>query len=329
MASDQIICPSKPSLDVTKPSKKGFNILRMAFVWREMCIFAINMKRFVIFASYWAAAMLLLTAILCSMGYRVPEALMLSTSLLPVAIIFRQMTARLDFLDALAHFRDYNRAVAQKSPRRRADKARNNANRRETIKSLIFMLLFVLTMAFLAVHVAQSIIHFDYRQMSELDFSVPPVLLNPIFLLSMLTLMIIGDYGLGRMLGKRLPEAEETITFASDCQSTTSESNEPITFVSDRQSVTLARQEILYVESCDTEVWIHATDGRRFRNKTSISSWERLLGSEYLRIHRSFLVRLSACTAVEHDNIIIGDARLPISRKYKETVQERLKDATL
>ena len=253
----------------------------MAFVWREMLNFVSDMKRFAIFAIYWAIALLLLTAILCSMGYRVPEALMLSTSLLPVAIIFRQMIARLDF----------------------------NANRREAIKSLIFILLFVLTMAFLAVHIAQSIILFDYRQMSELDFSVPSMLRNPVFLLSMLTLMIIGDYGLGKVLGKRLPEEEETITF-----------------VSDRQSVTLSRQEILYVESCDTEVWIHATEGRSFRNKTSISSWERLLGSEYLRIHRSFLVRLSACTGLEHDNVIIGETRLPISRKYKETVQERLKD---
>ena len=248
-----------------------------------MLNFAINMKRFAIFSLYWSIALLLLAAILCSMGYRLPEALMLSTSLLPVAIIFRQMTARLDF----------------------------SANRREAVKSLVFILLFVLTMAFLAVHLAQATILFDYRQMSTGEFVVPSMLLNPVFLLSMLTLMIIGDYWLGRMLGKRLPEAEETITF-----------------VSDRQSVTLARQEILYVESCDTEVWIHATDGRSFRNKTTISSWERLLGAEYLRIHRSFLVRLSACTGLEHDNIVIGDARLPISRKYKETAQERFKEAT-
>ena len=107
------------------------------------------------------------------------------------------------------------------------------------------------------------------------------------------------------------------------------EEEETITFVSDRQSVSLSRQEILYVESCDTEVWVHATEGRRFRNKTTISSWERLLGAEYLRIHRSFLVRLSACTGLEHDNVILGDERLPISRKYKEAVQERFKDALL
>lgn len=279
----------------------------MAFVCEEMLTFAVDMKRFALIALYWTASLLLLAAVLCSMGYRLPEALMLSTSLLPVAIIFRQMIARVSF----------------------------SASRCEVAKSLVCILIFVLILAFLAVHIAQSVILYGYRQMSMNEFTVPPMLLNPIFLLSMLTLMIVGDYGLGRILGKRLPEAEETITFASDIQSITSaeqdnpssETNAPITFVSNRQSMTLARQEILYVESCDTEVWIHATDGRRFRNKTAISSWSRLLGPEYLRIHRSYLVRVSACTGLDHDNVLLGNVRLPISRKYKEMVQQRFKDS--
>ena len=263
------------------------------------------MKRFSFFALYWSASLLLLAVVLYSMGYRMAEALMLSTSLLPVAIIFRQMIAHTNF----------------------------SAKKLEVARSLFFILLIVLTMAFLAVHIAQAVIMFDYRQMSDTELIVPPLLLNPIFLLTILTLMIIGDYGLGRILGKRLPEAEETITFASDLQSTkpkiqengSSITNEPITFISNRQSMTLTKQEILYVESCDTEVWIHTTDGRRFRNKTPISSWERLLGPEYLRIHRSYLVRLSACTGIEHDTVIIGDDRLPVSRKYKEAVLLKLK----
>lgn len=275
-----------------------------------MLNFAIEMKRFALFSVYWAAAMLLLAIILCNMGYRFAEALMLSTSLLPVAIIFRQMIAHTNF----------------------------SAKRMEVARSLIFILLFVLTMGFLAVHIAQATILYDYRQVSDTtDFSVPPMLLNPIFLLSVLTLLIIGDYGLGRILSRRLPEAKETITFASDLEGTTSagqenestETNEPITFVSNRQSVTLPRQDILYVESCDTEVWIHATDGRRFRNKTPISSWSRLLGPEYLRIHRSYLVRLSACTGLDHDTIALGEIRLPVSRKYKELVQQNFKDIAL
>lgn len=276
----------------------------MAFVCPEMLIFASDMKRFAIFALYWAISLLLLAVVFCSMGYRMAEALMLSTSLLPVAIIFRQMIAHTNF----------------------------SAKRLEVARSLFFILLFVVTTAFLAVHIAQAVILYDYRQMSGTDLHIPPTLLNPVFLLAILTLMIIGDYGLGRILGKHLPEAKETITFASDLQSTKAEGqengssviNEPITFISNRQSMTLTREEILYVESCDTEVWIHATDGRRFRNKTPISSWERLLGAEYLRIHRSYLVRLSACTGLEHDNVIIGEERLPVSRKYKERVSSLL-----
>ena len=272
-----------------------------------MLIFANEMKRFALFSLYWAVSLLLLAAILYSMGYRVSEALLLSSSLLPVAIVFRQMIARVSF----------------------------SASRREVAKSLVCILLFVLITAFLAVHLAQTYILYSKSPDTYVwELDVPPMLLNPVFLLSMLTLMIVGDYGLGHVLGKRLPEAEDTITFASDLQSKTSveqgnpesENKEQITFFSNRQSVTLARQEILYVESCDTEVWIHATDGRRFRNKTSISSWSRLLGAEYLRIHRSYLVRLSACTGVEHDNVVLGDVRLPISRKYKEVVQQRLKE---
>lgn len=272
---------------------------------RELLIFANVMKRFAFFALYWAISLLLLAVVLCSMGYRIAEALMLSTSLLPVAIIFRQMVAHTNF----------------------------SAKRLEVARSLFFILLFVLTTAFLAVHIAQAVILYDYRQMPDADFYVPPTLLNPVFLLAILTLLMIGDYGLGRILGRHLPEAEETVTFASDLQSCTpkmqengsQETSEPITFISNRQSMTLARQEILYVESCDTEVWIHATDGRRFRNKTPISSWARLLGPEYLRIHRSYLVRLSACTGLEHDNVIIGEERLPVSRKYKERVLLNLK----
>lgn len=262
------------------------------------------MKRFAFFVLYWAISLLLLAVVLCNIGYRMAEALMLSTSLLPVAIIFRQMIAHTNF----------------------------SAKKLEVARSLFFILMFVLIMAFLAVHIAQAIILYDYRQMTNTDFSVPATLLNPVFLLAILTLMMVGDYGLGRILGRHLPEAKETITFASDLQSTkpkeqengSSVISEPITFISNRQSMTLTREEILYVESCDTEVWIHATDGRRFRNKTPISSWERLLGPEYLRIHRSYLVRLSACTGLEHDNVIIGEERLPVSRKYKERVSSLL-----
>ena len=61
-------------------------------------------------------------------------------------------------------------------------------------------------------------------------------------------------------------------------------------FVSDRRPVTLDPAELLYVESNDSEVWLHTRTGEAYRTKTRISQWEALLDRRFLRIHRSYIV---------------------------------------
>ena len=234
------------------------------------------MKRTALIISYWSVALLLFATVLSSTGYTFANALFLASSLLPVAVLFRYLLAQVRFTSNWQGIRD-----------------------------VCFLTLFILTMAFLAVHLSHALILALRRQLTTTELGVSPILLNPVFLLALLLLIIVGDYFLGHMIERHLPEADETITFTSD-----------------RQPVTLQRQEILYVESCDTETWIYATESRRYRNKRPISAWANLLGRDFIRIHRSYLVRLSACQGREGENIIIGDARLPISRKYKAEVQE-------
>jgi len=233
------------------------------------------MKRTALIISYWSVALVLFAIVLSSTGYTFPDAFFLASSLLPVAVLFRYLMAQMRF-----------------------------TSHRQGIRDVCFLVLFILTMAFLAVHLAHTLLLALHRQLNETDMIISPILLNPIFLLAMLLLIIVGDYFVGRMIEERLPEAEESITFTSD-----------------RQPVTLQRQEILYVESCDTETWIYATEGRKYRNKRPISAWANLLGKDFLRIHRSFLVRISACQGREGENIVLGDLRLPVSRKYKAEVQ--------
>ena len=233
------------------------------------------MKRTALIISYWSVALVLFAIVLSSTGYTFPDAFFLASSLLPVAVLFRYLMAQMRF-----------------------------TSHRQGIRDVCFLVLFILTMAFLAVHLAHTLLLALHRQLYETDMVISPILLNPIFLLAMLLLIIVGDYFVGRMIEERLPEAEESITFTSD-----------------RQPVTLQRQEILYVESCDTETWIYATEGRKYRNKRPISAWANLLGKDFLRIHRSFLVRISACQGREGENIVLGDLRLPVSRKYKAEVQ--------
>jgi len=250
----------------------------MGFEWGKSIIFVVDMKRIVLIISYWLVALILFAIVLSSTGYTFADALFLASSLLPVAVLFRYLLVQVRF-----------------------------TSRWQGIREVCFLTLFILTIAFLAVHLAHSLIMILRRQLYSADLIVSPILLNPVFLLAMLLLIIMGDYFFGRMIEQHLPESEETITFTSD-----------------RQPVTLHRQEILYVESCDTETWVQATEGRRYRNKRSISMWANLLGRDFLRIHRSYLVRISACQGREGDNIVLGDLRLPISRKYKAAVQDVL-----
>ena len=256
----------------------GFCGLIMAFERGKSIIFASEMKRTALIISYWTVALILFAIVLSSTGYALSDAFFLASSLLPVAVLFRYLLAQIRF-----------------------------TSRRQGIRNVCFLTLFILTMAFLAVHLAHILLLALHHQLYETDMVISPMLLNPVFLLAMLLLIILGDYFVGRIIEEHLPEVEESITFTSD-----------------RQPVTLQRQEILYVESCDTETWIYATEGRKYRNKRPISAWANLLGKDFLRIHRSYLVRISACQGREGENIILNDLRLPISRKYKTEVQEVL-----
>ena len=136
---------------------------------------------------------------------------------------------------------------------------------------------------------------------------VPAMLINPVFLALILMVLAIGDFFWARWIGKRFKDEDRSVTFFSD-----------------RKSVTLRRSEIAYIESNDTEVRIVATSGEAHRNKTGIGQWENLLGDGFLRIHRSYLVNTALATLSTPDSVTVGETQLPVSRKYKEAVQNAL-----
>lgn len=134
---------------------------------------------------------------------------------------------------------------------------------------------------------------------------IPDVLVNPIFTAAIITLLALGYFFLDKYLKANLPNVER-----------------PVTFVSDRRNVSLLPHEICYVESRDTEVWIHATDNRDYRNKTGIAQWEALLDDDFIRVHRSFLVNKSAITSFSAESVKVGDEEIPVSRKYQNAVKK-------
>ena len=136
---------------------------------------------------------------------------------------------------------------------------------------------------------------------------VKPALINPVFLGIIFTVLALGDVFCMRWLERRFSAATH-----------------PITFFSDRRSVTVNQEDIAYIESNDTEVRVFLRDGSSYRNKTGITQWENLLGEGFLRIHRSYLVNRALASAETPDSVSVGGISLPVSRKYKDRVQESL-----
>lgn len=132
---------------------------------------------------------------------------------------------------------------------------------------------------------------------------MPSVLLNPVFLMLVLAVLFVSDTYVGGWLSDKYGRKPRTITF-----------------VSDRRSVCLRLDSIVYVESNDTEVWIHASDGQSYRNKTPISQWEQLLDEGFIRTHRAFIVNQKLITEIGSEAIGLGEIKVPVSRKYKARV---------
>ena len=131
----------------------------------------------------------------------------------------------------------------------------------------------------------------------------PSMLRNPFFIAAILALLAYGHYLLEKWLEKRFP------------------STYPITFNSEHRKISLKKDDILYVESRDSEVWIVARDGQTYRNRNGITQWENLLGDGFLRIHRAFLVNVAESDLSSPDTVHVGETQLPVSRKYKENVK--------
>ncbi|MBQ7623452.1 MAG: LytTR family transcriptional regulator [Bacteroidales bacterium] len=166
--------------------------------------------------------------------------------------------------------------------------------------SLAVMTAVVLLIVILHYYVWSQITPYGYHDSGK---EIASMLINPAFLGLILTALAIGDFFWAKWTSRRFEEKDRTITFFSE-----------------RRGITLHLADIAYVESNDTEVRIITVGGESYRNKTGIGQWENLLGYDFLRIHRSYLVNTGQAKLTSPDTVSIGETELPISRKYKESV---------
>jgi len=236
---------------------------------------------------YWVLSMVIAALVVTSVGYTFQESLFMGSIFLPGAIAAKYLLPKVSF-----------------------------KKRSEGIQGVIYILLAILVLEFMFILIANNIIQNQrhilevgrkYNDFDVYEMPIPGMILNPFFISLIISVLAIGGSLIDRWITIKHPELET-----------------PVTFCSERKRVTLLPSQIVYVESCDTEVLIHASDGRTLRNRTAISQWEALLGIPFVRIHRSFLVNSKYITSYKGDTIKVGEEELPVSRKYQKLLKDLL-----
>ena len=93
---------------------------------------------------------------------------------------------------------------------------------------------------------------------------------------------------------------------------------------SNKKNIKVYLEDILYIESLKDYVRIH-TKEQRILSKDTISRYEELLPSFFLRVHRSIIVNTQKISAFTQHDIEIGQQEIPIGSSYKKRVRELLK----
>lgn len=92
----------------------------------------------------------------------------------------------------------------------------------------------------------------------------------------------------------------------------------------DRKFEKVYFRDIAYVEGMQNYAVIHMGDRKLITYITLASLEEQMPKDQFLRVHKSFLISLPHVKAIEGDEIILENARIPIGRTLREQVVQRI-----
>jgi DNA-binding LytR/AlgR family response regulator len=101
-----------------------------------------------------------------------------------------------------------------------------------------------------------------------------------------------------------------------------------ILFVKSNQKlVKVKTNEIFFVEALKDYVTINTVNARYTIHSTMKDIEKKLPSNEFVRVHRSFIVRLDKIVAIDHSNVILEDDKkeIPIGGSYKEELEKKIR----
>ncbi|CAN5421414.1 LytTR family DNA-binding domain-containing protein [soil metagenome] len=83
-------------------------------------------------------------------------------------------------------------------------------------------------------------------------------------------------------------------------------------------------ERVLYVKAESNYASFVFADGKSVMSLVSMRRLEDLLPQDFVRIHRSYLVRRQQISQIEGSNAVVGGRRLPIGQSYRAALVDKL-----
>jgi len=105
---------------------------------------------------------------------------------------------------------------------------------------------------------------------------------------------------------------------------TTAEKADYFFIKADNKLIKLAYDEVLFAESLQNYVSIHTSNKKYLTYLTMKNLEEQLPASQFVKVHKSYLVAAGKVDMIEGNEIAIGSHRIPISRNNRDEVLEKI-----
>ena len=118
---------------------------------------------------------------------------------------------------------------------------------------------------------------------------------------------------------------DELRNVLNDCKKEIAGRNRSFLFQTVSKTINLAQSDILYFESQANYLVVYTKDGEYRLRSTMANIEKELQSSDFLRIHKGFLVNLEHIKILKSDTLELDSgAKLPIGKSYSESAKESI-----
>lgn len=117
---------------------------------------------------------------------------------------------------------------------------------------------------------------------------------------------------------------ETVMVKESESNAFSHDSNNHIYVKSKNAIIKIDLDKIIAVRSEDIYCVFMMKDGQEHLVRNSMKQLLAKLGTDFLRIHKSYIIRFKMIEKMEYDGITIGEYKFPIGRTYREELMQRL-----